>query len=85
MGHQSTESVDRYGNAKTARKGAMCPRADKESDMSHVRIDHKAPPGEPVRAVVSVSEKTEGLQKGSFASAARRAVGGLGNDSVAPR
>jgi integrase len=85
MGHQSTESVDRYGNAKTARKGAMCPRADKESDMSHVRIDHKAPPGGPVRAAVSVSEKTEGLQKGSFASAARRAVGGLGNDLVAPR
>jgi len=85
MGHQSTESVDRYGNAKTARKGAMCPRADKESDMSHVRVDHKAPPGEPVRAAVSVTEKTEGLQKGSFGGAVKRAIGGLSNDSVAPR
>jgi integrase len=85
MGHQSTESVDRYGNAKTARKGAVCPRADKEADMSHVRIDHKAPPGEPVRAAVSVAEKTEGLQRGSFGSAVKRAIGGLSNDSVAPR
>lgn len=44
MGHQSTESVDRYGNARTARKGALCPRADKAADMSQVRELHKQPP-----------------------------------------
>ncbi|MNJ30660.1 hypothetical protein D3C77_252670 [compost metagenome] len=50
MGHQSTESVDRYGNARTARKGAMCPRADKAADMSQVRELHKQPPGTAVAA-----------------------------------
>ena len=83
MGHQSTESVDRYGNAKTARKGAMCPRADKEADMSHVRVDHKAPPGGPVSAAVIANDKTEGLQKGSFGGAVKRAIGALSKDSVA--
>lgn len=85
MGHQSTESVDRYGNAKTARKGAMCPRADKGADMSHVRVDHKAPPGGPARAAVSVVEKTSRLSMAAFGDALKRVTGGLGNDSVAPR
>ncbi|MNJ31906.1 hypothetical protein D3C77_265590 [compost metagenome] len=85
MGHQSTESVDRYGNSKTARKGALCPRAAAGADMSHVRIDHKAPPGAPQRAAVRDLGKTDELHKGAFAGAVKRAFGGLGNDSVAPR
>lgn len=43
MGHQSTESVDRYGNRKTAGAGPM-PRASKNADMSKIRENHKAPP-----------------------------------------
>lgn len=85
MGHQSTESVDRYGNSKTARKGAVCPRADKEADMSHVRVDHKAPPGEPMAAAVAAVAKTSELAKGSFKDALKRAAGGLRSDSIAPR
>lgn len=85
MGHQSTESVDRYGNAKTARKGAMCPRADKEADMSHVRIDHKAPPGGPVSASVVEAVKSSGLARAALGDVLRRFTGGLSNDSVAPR
>jgi len=43
MGHQSTESVDRYGNKKTAGKGPM-PRAAQNADLSKIRENHKAPP-----------------------------------------
>jgi integrase len=85
MGHQSTESVDRYGNAKTARKGAMCPRADKEADMGHVRVDHKAPPGAAVVAPVVDSVRSSGLSKATFKDALKRVTGGLANDSVAPK
>lgn len=44
MGHQSTESVEQYGNRKTARFGAVLPRAPEGSDFSQVRERHSAGP-----------------------------------------
>lgn len=50
MGHQSTESVEQYGNRKTARSGAVLPRAPEGTDFSCVRERHTAGPL-PSRAV----------------------------------
>lgn len=47
MGHQSTKSVDRYGNAKTARGGRVLPKPDAGADLSRIRVDHKKPPAAP--------------------------------------
>lgn len=47
MGHQSTESVDRYGNAKTARGGRVLPKPAAGADLGHIRVDHKQPPAAP--------------------------------------
>ncbi len=47
MGHQSTESVDRYGNAKTARGGRVLPKPEAGADLSRIRVDHKQPPAAP--------------------------------------
>lgn len=44
MGHQSTESVEQYGNRKTARAGAVLPRAPEGADFSKVRERHTAGP-----------------------------------------
>lgn len=44
MGHQSTESVEQYGNRKTARSGAVLPRAPEGTDFSCVRERHTAGP-----------------------------------------
>lgn len=44
MGHQSTESVEQYGNRKTARSGAVLPRAPAGTDFSCVRERHTAGP-----------------------------------------
>lgn len=44
MGHQSTESVEQYGNRKTARAGAVLPRAPGGTDLSLVRERHVEPP-----------------------------------------
>jgi len=47
MGHQSTESVDRYGNAKTARGGRVLPKPEAGADLSRIRVDHSEPPARP--------------------------------------
>lgn len=44
LGHQSTESVEQYGNRKTARPGAVLPRAPEGADFSQVRERHTAGP-----------------------------------------
>jgi hypothetical protein len=44
MGHQSTESVDRYGNSRTARGGKVLPKPAAEADLSKVRETHGKPP-----------------------------------------
>lgn len=44
MGHQSTESVEQYGNRKTAKAGAVLPRAPEGADFSQVRERHSAGP-----------------------------------------
>ncbi|MNN51616.1 hypothetical protein D3C81_1662700 [compost metagenome] len=44
MGHQSTESVEQYGNRKTARSGAVLPRAPEGTDFSCVRERHTSGP-----------------------------------------
>lgn len=57
MGHQATESADRYGNPRTARGGRVLPKPDRESDLSRVRVNHDNPPA-PAAAV----ERVEPLQ-----------------------
>lgn len=47
MGHQATESVDRYGNSRTARGGRVMPSAPGDADLSAIRIDHTQPPTAP--------------------------------------
>ncbi|MBV2133286.1 site-specific integrase [Pseudomonas sp. MAP12] len=44
MGHQSTESIEQYGNRKTARSGAVLPRAPEGADLSLVRERHSVGP-----------------------------------------
>lgn len=44
MGHQSTKSVDSYGSRKTARAGAVLPRAPEGTDFSQVRERHSEAP-----------------------------------------
>jgi len=48
MGHQSTESVNRYGNAKMGNGGRSLPRPAAGADLSSVREDHSEPPPAPV-------------------------------------
>lgn len=61
MGHQSTESVEKYGNRRTARPGAVLPRAPEGADFSLVRERHTAVP-QAIRAAhdsPEVEEKQE--------------------------
>lgn len=44
MGHQSTASVDRYGNRKTAGPSAMLPRVPDYADLTKIREKHSSPP-----------------------------------------
>ncbi len=44
MGHQSTDSIEQYGNRKTARPGAVLPRAPDGTDLSQVREKHAESP-----------------------------------------
>ncbi|MBX9794188.1 MAG: hypothetical protein K2Y02_07835 [Burkholderiaceae bacterium] len=47
MGHQSTASVDRYGNRKTATGGGVVPRAADPAAVANVRELHSQPPSAP--------------------------------------
>jgi hypothetical protein len=40
MGHQATDSVDSYGNRRTARGGGVTPGIPKDVDLSAVRETH---------------------------------------------
>ncbi|MNZ79539.1 hypothetical protein D3C78_981460 [compost metagenome] len=53
MGHQSTESIEQYGNRKTARAGAVLPRAPGGTDLTQVRERHTAVPLEKQAAPAS--------------------------------
>lgn len=45
MGHQATESVDVYGNSRTARgNGKGLPKVPFDADLSAIRVDHTQPP-----------------------------------------
>ncbi|TFB32436.1 site-specific integrase [Pseudomonas sp. F01002] len=45
MGHQATESVDRYGNSRTAKgNGKGLPKVPPDADLSSIRVDHSEPP-----------------------------------------
>ena len=59
MGHQSTESADRYGNPRTARGGRVLPKPDAEADLSGIRIDHGNPPSAPSADVEKVDAVRE--------------------------
>ncbi len=61
LGHQSTESVEQYGNRKTARAGAVLPRAPESTDFSQIRERHSTGPLEKPAAPTSpgVSEEQD--------------------------
>lgn len=73
MGHQATESVDRYGNSRTARGGRVMPGVPGDADLSSIRIDHSEPP-----AAVAASAKAHDLPQGAAAVAARLLANGGG-------
>lgn len=69
MGHQATESVDRYGNRRTARGGRL-PKISTGADLSGIRQNHNQPPGSvksdlygkpqsPAEMAAKTTEKTE--------------------------
>ncbi|MEN5305850.1 site-specific integrase [Pseudomonas sp. TWI628] len=60
MGHQATESVDVYGNSRTARgSGKGLPKVPFEADLSSIRVDHSQPP--PAKAATSQQKSAETL------------------------
>lgn len=63
MGHQSTESVERYGNAKTSRGGNV-PRAADPKDCENVREKHSEPPSAKVATAPTALDnvKSGGLE-----------------------
>lgn len=69
MGHQATQSVDRYGNRRTA-KGGPLPKIPAGADLSEIRQNHNQPPGSvksdlygkpqsPAEMAAKTTEKTE--------------------------
>lgn len=44
MGHQSTSSVDKYGNRMMGNGGRVLPKPAADADLSRVRVDHTEPP-----------------------------------------
>ncbi len=51
MGHQSTKSVDQYGDKRTAKAGAALPRVPDGTDLGRIRVKHRgAPPAPPAPA-----------------------------------
>lgn len=63
MGHQATESADRYGKPRTARGGRVLPKPDADADLSGIRIDHGNPPATPSAAVERDDAKEMHTQK----------------------
>lgn len=51
MGHQATESVDRYGNSRTATGGKNLPKVPPDVDLSAIRVDHSEPPAANGRSI----------------------------------
>lgn len=51
MGHQSTESVNRYGNRKTAQKDRGLPVVPKGTDLSKIRENHTSAPSVEQQAI----------------------------------
>ena len=41
MGHQSTKSVDQYGDKRTANTGTLLPRVPEGTDLSRIRVKHR--------------------------------------------
>lgn len=41
MGHQSTKSVDQYGDKRTAKAGTPLPRVPEGTDLSRIRVKHR--------------------------------------------
>jgi len=85
MGHQSTESVERYGNAKTARGGKV-PRAADPKACESVREKHSEPPAAKVATPPAALEtaksgdlqtSTKGLKNMTFGSEKRQNGQGL--------
>ena len=90
MGHQSTESVERYGNAKTARGGKV-PRAADPKACESVREKHSEPPAAKVATPPAALENaksgdlqtsTKGLKNMTFGSEKAQKGQGLGGWDV---
>ncbi len=62
MGHQSTASVDRYGNRRTGKNGKV-PRAEPEQTFENIREKHAEPPAANLEAKISeIAELRQGYQ-----------------------
>jgi integrase len=53
MGHQSTKSVDQYGDKRTAKAGTALPRVPEGTDLGRIRVKHRGaqPPPAPTAPV----------------------------------
>lgn len=81
MGHQATESVDRYGNSRTAKGGRVMPSAPCDADLSSIRVDHTKPPVAAVAAIAAPANARSAAHDsphGAIAIAARLLANGGG-------
>jgi len=76
MGHQSTESVNRYGNRKTATGSAVIPGVPKDADFSNIRVNHSEPPQSPTakQASHSAPGRISDLPAGGALGAVQRLI-----------
>lgn len=66
MGHQATDSVDSYGNRRTARGGGVMPGIPKDANLSAVRVTHnvKTEKGYREAKVVKTAKPKRGMGSG---------------------
>lgn len=83
MGHQATDSADRYGHPRTARGGRVLPKPDKEADLSAVRVNHENPraPGAAVEMAEPLKPESGLAALGSFKEAIQQAQAEKGRSS----
>lgn len=80
MGHQATESADRYGNSRTARGGSVMPSVPGDADLSSIRVDHSEPPA--AGAAVAKEGDSPSMGAASIASRLLANAGGLKVGSI---
>jgi hypothetical protein len=67
MGHQATESVNVYGNSRTARGGRSLPKVPEGTDLAPIRDTAKQPPVAAAAAPANARFATRDLPQGAAA------------------